>query len=139
MTPKDQPHTDRGTQLAEQRTSLALNRTFLASERTLMAWMRTALSMISFGFTMIKFFEYLDSSRGPTVGLLGRTWTPQAVGFSMMIMGTASLVVAVFNHRREMKSLRREGLRDTWSLALIVSALVAVLGLFAIVSLLLGH
>jgi putative membrane protein len=137
--PPDSLTKDRGTQLAEERTSLALNRTFLAAERTLMAWMRTALSMISFGFTMIKFFQYLDSTRGPIVGPLGRTWTPEAVGFSMMTIGTASLIVALVVHRKEMKTLRQGGLKGGWSLAFVVASLVALLGLFALVSILLGH
>ena len=137
--PREGPTKDRGTQLAEERTSLALNRNFLAAERTLMAWIRTALSMISFGFTMIKFFEYLDSTRGPIVGPLGRTWTPAVVGFSMMAIGTASLFVAVLVHHQELKALRKEGMESKWSLAFVVATLVAVLGLFALVSILMGH
>jgi putative membrane protein len=141
MTPTDNPAKastrDRGTELAEERTSLALKRSFLAGERTLMAWMRTALSMISFGFTMVKFFQYLDSTRGPMVGPLGRTWTPEAVGFSMMAIGTGSLVVALFQHRKELKAFREEGLEKTLSLAFVVASLVAALGVFALASLLL--
>ena len=138
--PKEHRSTDRGTQLAEERTSLALKRSFLAAERTLMAWLRTALSMISFGFTMVKLFEYLDSSaRGPLVGPFGRTWTPAAVGLSMMAIGVGSLLVAILDHRRTVQSLREEGMEVRWSLAFAVSALIAVLGLFALVSLLLGQ
>jgi putative membrane protein len=138
MTPKehaqDASTKDLGTQLAEERTALALKRSFLACERTLMAWMRTAFAMISFGFTMIKFFQYLDTSRGPAVGLLGRTWTPEVVGFAMMAIGTVSLCVAVFDHRRELKELREAGLERRRSLAFIVASLVALLGVFAFVS-----
>jgi putative membrane protein len=137
--PSDHPAMDRGTQLAEERTSLALGRSYLACERTLMAWVRTALSMISFGFTMIKFFQYLESSRGPTIGPLGRTWTPEAIGFSMMSIGTLALVVALLGHRTEVRTLREEGLPRKWSLASTVGLLIALLGLFALVSLLLGH
>ena len=104
-----------------------------------MAWIRTSLAMISFGFTMIKFFQYLDSTRGPIVGPLGRTWTPEAVGFSMMAIGTVSLLAAVLANRREVEGLREEGLEHKWSLALIVASLVVLLGLFAFVSLLLGQ
>jgi putative membrane protein len=104
-----------------------------------MAWVRTALSMISFGFTMIKFFEYLESSRGPTTGPLGRTWTPELIGFSLMSIGTFSLLLALLGHRTEVKTLREEGLPRKWSLAFTVGALIALLGLFALVSLLLGH
>jgi putative membrane protein len=129
-----------GTQLAEERTSLARQRSFLAAERTLMAWLRTALSMISFGFTLVKLFEYLNSSpRGPLVGPFGRTWTPGVVGLSMMTIGIGSLVFAILGHRKTMRALREEGLEGEWSLAFAVATLVALLGLFALVSLLLGH
>lgn len=136
----NEPTLDRGTQLAEERTSMALQRNLFAAERTLMAWIRTALSMISFGFTMIKFFQYLETSHGPTVGLMGRTWTPEAVGFAMMAIGTGALCAAVMQHRRELKLYRAEGLKlHSWSLAFSVAALVALLGLFAFVTVLTGH
>ena len=139
QNPSESPPKDRGTLLAEERTSLAVKRSFLAAERTLMAWMRTALSMISFGFTMVKFFQYLDSTRGPTVGLMGRTWSPEAVGLSMMAIGIFSLVVAVRQHWKELKDLQQEGLPRKWSLALLVATLVAALGVFALASILKGH
>jgi putative membrane protein len=103
-----------------------------------MAWVRTSFSMISFGFTMVKFFEYLDSSRGPTVGLFGRTWTPSAVGLGLMTIGIFALVAAVFQHRHELRSLRTEGLQPGWSLALTVATVTAVLGLFGMGTIALG-
>jgi putative membrane protein len=127
--------TDRGTQLAEERTALALQRSYLAAERTLMAWLRTALSMISFGFTMVKFFEYLESERGPVVGLFGRTWAPTTVGIGLMVIGILALVAAIVQHRQMIAALHREGLAPGWSLALSVATLVAVLGVFALGSL----
>lgn len=126
---------DHSTILAEERTSLAAKRNFYAAERTLMAWIRTALSMISFGFTMIKFFQYLGETRGPITGPMGRVWTPDAIGFSLMAIGTASLIVAVYVHRKEMKALHAEGAAPNWSLAFLVGSLVACLGVFAFVSL----
>src|SRR5262245_25026367 len=103
-----------------------------------MAWIRTAFSMISFGFTMVKFFQMLDSSRGPTVGLFGRTWAPSTVGLALISIGIFALVVAVLQHRQSLHALHKEGLAPTWSLALTVAALVAVLGLFGLGSLVLG-
>jgi putative membrane protein len=130
---------DRGTQLAEQRTRLAIKRSFFAAERTLMAWVRTSLSMISFGFTMVKFFEYLEAERNLTVGWFGRSWAPATLGLTLITIGTGALVVAVVQHWRILEELREEGLAPGWSLALIVAALVAVLGVFAFGSLFLKY
>jgi putative membrane protein len=124
---------DESTNLSRQRTSLAIERSFLAFERTLMSWLRTSLSMISFGFTLVKFFEFLENERGgEIVGKLGRIWAPTTVGMSMVVIGTGALIVAIFQHRRRVEALRREGLLPQWQLALSVATLVAVLGVFAI-------
>lgn len=122
--------------LAERRTTLALERSFLAFERTLMAWLRTSLSMIGFGFTLAKFFQYLAEQRGGAViGTFGRTWASDAVGLTMISIGTFSLVVAVIQHRRRVAALRELGLVPQWNLAFWVAGLVSVLGVFAFFSL----
>jgi putative membrane protein len=126
-------------ELAEERTGLALKRSFLAAERTLMAWVLTSMSMISFGFTLVKIFEYLAEERGPIVGVFGRTWTPTTVGLALITIGTAALVAAVLQHGQTLHELRREGLAAGWSLALTVATLIAVLGVFAFGTILLGH
>lgn len=139
-SPAGEPIPDRSTQLAEKRTMLGLERTFLAFERSLMAWLRTSLAMISFGFTLAKFFEYLEEQRGgPVVGHFGRTWASDTVGMAMISIGTVALVLAVIQHKRRVEALRGIGLMPQWNLALAVAALVAVLGVFAFGSLLLGR
>jgi putative membrane protein len=125
-------------ELAEDRTVLATERSFLAFERTLMAWLRTSLSMISFGFTLAKFFQYLAEQRGGAmVGRFGNTWASDTVGLTMIAIGTVSLVLAVFQHRRRVDALRSYGLVQQWNLALWVAGLVAALGVLAFVSLVL--
>lgn len=139
-SPAGEPIPDRSTQLAEKRTMLGLERTFLAFERSLMAWLRTSLGMISFGFTLAKFFEYLEEQRGgPVVGHFGRTWASDTVGLAMITIGTVALVLAVIQHKRRIDALRVLGLLPQWNLALAVAALVAVLGVLAFGSLLLGR
>jgi putative membrane protein len=132
MTPSPAKQLDEGT-------SLALKRSVFAAERTLMAWIRTALSMISFGFTIAKFFEYLENSRGgPTVGPLGHTWSPGVVGLAMMTIGTGALIMAVIEHWKTLNVFRAKGFESKTSLALIVATLVAILGLFALLTLMAG-
>jgi putative membrane protein len=140
LSPPEEPVLDRSTQLAEKRTMLGLERTFLAFERSLMAWLRTSLAMISFGFTLAKFFEYLEEQRGgQLVGHFGRTWASDTVGLAMITIGTVALVLAVIQHKRRVDALRVLGLLPQWNLALAVAALVAVLGVLAFGSLLLGR
>jgi putative membrane protein len=55
----------------------------------------------------------------------------------MIVIGTGALVVAAIQHRRRVEALRREGLLPQWNLALNVAVLVAVLGVFALASLIL--
>jgi len=129
-------NTPTGAPAADTGTLLAIERTFLAFERTLMAWLRTALSMISFGFTLAKFFQYLAEQRGGApVGHFGVTWASDTVGVTMIVIGTVSLVLAVVQHRRRVAALRSHGLMPQWNLALWVAGVVALLGVFAFISL----
>lgn len=132
---------DESTQLSRKRTSLSIERSFLSFERTLMSWLRTSLSMISFGFTLVKFFDFLEDERGAPIvgGVFGRTWATTTLGMAMIVIGTGALVVAIVQHKRRVDALRREGLLPQWNLALNVAMLVAVLGVFALGSLLLGR
>jgi len=95
--------------------------------------------MISFGFTMVKVFQFLEASqKAPVVGFFGRTWSPEAVGLTMLTIGIVSLIFAILQHWSGLKSMRAEGLEPKWSLALVVATLVALLGVFAMVTIVLG-
>ncbi len=127
---------DRNTELAEKRTLLAVERTFIAFERTLMAWLRTSFAMIGFGYTVSRLFQYVhEQSPGSEVVSPVRVWATQAIGLALVTIGTASLMVAVVQHRRRVDALRGMGLVPQWNLALWVAAAVAVLGVFAFASL----
>jgi putative membrane protein len=114
-------------------TRLALDRTRLAHERTLMAWVRTATSLISFGFTIYKFFDYLGEERGAAAP---RMFGPR--GFAVLMIGTGlvALLLATLDHRRYMQGLRAEAGPLPYSLATVVGALIACLGLFGLASIL---
>lgn len=110
-------------------TRLAVDRTRLAAERTLMAWIRTSTSLIAFGFTIFKFFQYLAAEEQVHRPLLS-SWV---VGMFMIVIGLAALTLAWFQHRQEMKALRAEGAHMPYSLAGVISGLIASLGLLALV------
>ena len=111
-------------------TRLAVERTRLALERTLMAWIRTSTSLIAFGFTIFKFFQYLATEEHRPRPIV----SPWVVGMVMIVIGLTALVLAWFQHRREMKSLGAQVAHAPYSLAGLIAGLIAVLGLFSLVS-----
>lgn len=106
-------------------TDLAVDRTRLAHERTLMAWVRTSASLISFGFTIYKFFQYLKD-QGQSIQ--DRAFGPPQFAMFLIAIGLISLVLATLHHRREMKVMRAHYAHVPYSLATVVGALVALLG-----------
>jgi len=126
---------DRPGHTPDQNTELALWRSFLAAERTLMAWIRTSISMIGFGFTLAKLFQSLARANVFIRGPAGNVWTAEGVGLLLITLGTLALVVAVFDHRREIKQLRAAGLAGRFSLTMAVASVLAILGVIALLSL----
>jgi putative membrane protein len=113
---------------------LALDRTRLAHERTLMAWIRTAVSLISFGFAIFKFFEFLRESKPdqPPHSAVG----PHLFAMLMITIGLTALVLAWIQTRQELKLLRHQAGPTPYSLASVIAAMVAVLGVVALTAVL---
>jgi len=119
----------------DDNTRLALQRSYLANERTLMAWIRTAISLIGFGFTLAKVFQALADSNVLIRGPAGMVWTAEGVGITMIALGTFALLIAVLDHRRELKLLHGAGLERRFSLTRVVASVLGILGLMAVLSL----
>lgn len=111
----------------------------MAVERTLMAWIRTSISLIGFGFTLAKLFQSLARSNVLVRGPAGRVWTAEGVGMLLIALGTFALIVAVFDHRREMLQLRAAGLRARFSLTMAVASVLAILGVTALLTLVVNY
>jgi putative membrane protein len=126
---------DVSTRLAEKRTDLALDRSFLAADRTLMAWIRTALSMISFGFTIGKLGQYMDSIN--TRGFFGssRTVSVESIAYFLVVLGTVSLLGAVWQYRLRMRQLIAMGFHPSFNISFYVGLLLVAVGAFALTSL----
>jgi len=114
-------------------TQLAYERTYLAHERTLMGWVRTAIALISFGFTIAKIYELLREKRGEHATLLG----PQAIGIIMISMGLVALALATIQHRRALKLMHERCPELPPSLAGVMAAFFALVGILALFSVLL--
>jgi putative membrane protein len=97
-----------------------------------MAWIRTAVSLISFGFAIFKFFQYLREARPeqPPESPVG----PHLFAILMIVIGLVALTLAWIQHRQELAILRRGTGPMPYSLAGVIAALVAGLGIVALVA-----
>jgi putative membrane protein len=122
---RERPPMDRNTRLSFQRT-------FLAHERTLMAWVRTSSSLITFGFSIYKFFE-LERSAGKgfmSVQVVG----PRDFSMILIIIGVVALVLATFQHRRQLRILKIEYDSAPASTAGLLAGLISIMGLLAVLA-----
>jgi putative membrane protein len=112
----------------DRSTRLAFDRTWVAYERTMLAWVRTATSLITFGFSVYKFFQIIREGAGPPNRFVGA----RQFGIILVGIGLASLALATLEYRQNIRSLGKEYEGRRRSLAVIVAALVSVLGVVAI-------
>jgi putative membrane protein len=108
-----------------------LARTRNSYERTMMSWIRTATSLITFGFSVYKFFQLEASRRVTESHLIG----PRQFSFMLVSIGMISLVLATLEYRRNIRTLALESPGvGTHSLAVVVAALISVLGMLALLA-----
>ncbi len=103
----------------------ALDTLRLAYERTALAWTRTALSLIGFGFTIDKFFESLQSRSTPPFVI-----NPRSIGITMIGFGLLSLLLSIY----ELRQYRKTYPQAPRSLAGFVAAMIAILGVMALIA-----
>ena len=102
-----------------------------ANERTFLAWVRTAIAVMAFGFLVEKFDVFLElaapSLSGHTLSLPGQKFGNIA-GLSLIVLGTAMVVVAVVRFLMTAKDIDSEDLRaGTGSRVDIALAILMVL------------
>lgn len=114
----------------DHNTRLAADRTRLAYERTLMAWIRTSTSLIAFGFTIYQLFDYIDRQPGVRTALL----KPGVVGIVMIVIAILVLLLAWIQHQQGMRTLRTEYGPMPRSIAGIMAAVIAGLGVVALIA-----
>lgn len=119
----------------QPRGSAELFRLRLQLEQTLLVWVRTSLGLMGFGFVIARFGIFLRE-----VALAAEVRVPQHRwlgvvsaygGTALIVLGVAFLLLAVAGHRRMVDQLERGDLLfpPRWSLGVILSLLLAALGM----------
>lgn len=116
-------------------TKLAFDRTRLAHDRTMMAWVRTATSLITFGFGVYKFFQFELRKTEPIDRIIG----PREFALIMISTGLLCLLLATIQHRRDRNELRALDPEVPRSLAALLAAFIALLGLLSLTAVILRH
>ena len=125
--------TETRTTTLDAATRLAVDRTRLSYERTLMAWVRTAISLITFGFSIYKFFQL----EGGDLRKGNRLFGASDFAMLMIIIGLLSLLMATFEHRRNLQALKAQYPGIPQSLARLFAGLISILGILALVAVIL--
>jgi len=120
-------HTAHGVPGLDPSTKLAFERTRVAYERTMLAWVKTATSLITFGFSVYKFFQILREEGGRTNRLIGA----RQFGLLLVSIGLASLALATWEYRQNIRMLGAQYEGRPRSLAVIIAALISILGIVA--------
>lgn len=113
-------------------------RVYFAAERTLLAWVRSGLTVIALGFVVARFGLFLaliSASSVPVPGVRHSHWLSSALGITLVVLGAASILGALQNHRVYVRSLPIEdipGLPLPW-LASALAFAVAAIGAFLVV------
>jgi putative membrane protein len=113
----------------------------LAGERTLLAWVRTGLAMMAFGFVVARFGLFLHEL-GPVGADPPRsTGLSLALGTTFIVLGVAATLWAARDHTLFLRRIDRgEPYRPArWSLAVVVSIVVAAVGVLMAVYLIALH
>ncbi len=111
-------------------TQLAFERTRNSYETTMMSWIRTATSLITFGFSIYKFFQIETPTQRQQGYLIG----PREFSLILVSIGLVSLVLATLEYRGNIQALGVQYAGKRRSLAVVVAALISILGVLALLA-----
>jgi putative membrane protein len=113
-----------------ERNSAEDPRVRFAAERTLLAWIRTGLALMGFGFVVARFGLFLrEVAAIHEAAPQSHGWS-SVIGIVLVVLGIAVTLLAASEHWGVIQRLNRgeSYLAPRWSLGLLVSAVLVVIG-----------
>lgn len=110
-------------------------RMLLQLETSLLGWLRTSLSLMGFGFVIARFGLFLrEIAQANQLTIRPHpflTVVNTFTGTGLIMLGIVVLLIAVRNHQQTVDRLHRGELvlPSRWSLSVIISLLLAALGM----------
>lgn len=108
-------------------------RVFFAAERTLLAWLRTGITIMALGFVVSRFglFIQLLATQSKDISHSPNNYLSAILGISFVIVGTLTIIVAGFQHKRYIATLPEVDLPQTYSgtFAVFLAFLIGILGI----------
>lgn len=107
----------------------------LANERTHLAYLRTSVSLISFGITVNRFSLYLLQQRALEPGHGSRVLlrNTERVGFGMVVLGLALVVVATWRYVHVARQIARGAFVPNHVVPLLVSLALFGFGVLSVI------
>ena len=110
-------------------------RMILQLETSLLGWLRTSLSLMGFGFVIARFGLFLrELAQANDLTVHSHPWLTHVntwTGTSLIVLGIIVMLISVRNHQLALDQLHRGelALPSRWSLSVIVSLIVAAMGI----------
>jgi putative membrane protein len=120
---------------ADRKVSSEEFRLLLQLETTMLMWLRTSLALMGFGFVIARFGLFLrEIAQAHQLAVEPPSWlvgVNSSLGTGLIVLGIVVMLLAVGNHRRAVERLRRGefALPSSWSLSVILSLIVAAVGM----------
>jgi putative membrane protein len=95
----------------------------------MLAWVRTATSLITFGFSVYKFFQIAREGFEQKAHLIGS----RQFGILLVGIGLAALLLATIEYRQNLRSPVEQYSGNARSLAVVIAALISILGVLAMI------
>jgi uncharacterized membrane protein YidH (DUF202 family) len=102
-------------------------RTRAAFERLQLAWVRTSLTLMGIGIGAFEYYHArIEAGKTPFLHVV----TGSQIGISLILIGGVMMLLSSLQHLKSMAELKKQYAEMRFSLAIVVSFVVLLFGLF---------
>ena len=113
----------------------------LANERTFLAWIRTSIAIMGFGFVVVKFTLFIKQISivlGDKANLLPSKGYSTSIGVLLVVMGVVLALYSYLRYRITAKQITNRAYKPSFTLSLLVTLSILIIGVLLIIYLIPG-